>query len=227
MPKFKNIDLTARRVTSRVLNDINFKRTQARYRSDTDPEYVAEALKLLTRAGIPFDSTVSPREKGVHWDGSMLAIKGQDASNLLHELAHYQVAPPAFRDVAEFGIGRGPDASYKKDCPYEDAIDSRPAMTAEQKYRLPWGSMAILEECRASFLGVLWERALGGTWRDTAHSHNWVNSKAEHPKDPNYIWWQWENGAEDQQQYTKWLLEQGLIDGHGNPKLSFRKTNHD
>lgn len=223
----KNVELTARRISARVIREANKKRPRGRrgwpdlstiefantYDTDNHPEYRQKALHLLDEFGIQYDETVSPKEQIVHWTGGKLALAKQNVSNILHELAHYQVAPPSWRRLPEFGIGVGPDGGWSKDASARyPKVDCRPVSTPEGA---PWGDMPVLEECRASLLGILWERKLGGPWRRTLEHHSWVLGKKG-----SLVW---ENSDIDY--YLSFFLRHGLIDGHGHPKpLALRRT---
>jgi hypothetical protein len=115
-----------------------------------------EALALARRCGM----RVHP--PGAHtafnWDGA--ALDGDtEAYVILHEAAHFVLAPPERRVLADFGLGPGPDTSDRA--------------AAERAANLP-----ILEreadEAAASLLGILWEAALGHPALASFLDQNWL-----------------------------------------------------
>jgi hypothetical protein len=93
-----------------------------------------------------------------NWDGT--ALDGDtEAYVILHEAAHFVLAPPERRILVDFGLGAGPDT-----------IDRS---AADRAARLP-----ILErerdEAAASLLGILWEAALGHPALASFLDQNWL-----------------------------------------------------
>ena len=79
-----------------------------------------------------------------NWDGA--ALNGAtEAYVILHEIAHFMLAPPERRRLVDFGLGPGPDT-----------IDRD---TAERAALLPPLARAE-EEAEASLLGIVWEARL-------------------------------------------------------------------
>lgn len=79
-----------------------------------------------------------------NWDGA--ALNGAtEAYVILHEIAHFMLAPPERRRLVDFGLGPGPDT-----------IDRD---TAECAALLPPLARAE-EEAEASLLGIVWEARL-------------------------------------------------------------------
>jgi len=103
-----------------------------------------------------------------NWDGS--ALNGAtEAYVILHEVAHFVLAPPERRELVEFGLGTGPDT-----------VD-----------RLAAERVAVLsplarekDEAAASLLGILWEAALGQPALASFLDQNWLEgldrSAAQH-----------------------------------------------
>ena len=110
------------------------------------------AIKLAKKLGIKLRQA-KPSLDVPSWNGESLAIH-IDASSLLHEVAHWLLAPDRRRRFVGFGLGHEPTGM---DC---DAVVSFNA--AED------------EEMQASALGICYERALGMNWWDTAAEHQWV-----------------------------------------------------
>jgi hypothetical protein len=93
-----------------------------------------------------------------NWDGA--ALDGStEAYVILHEVAHFALAPPERRALVDFGAGPGPD--------------TRDRAGAERAAALP-----ILEreadEAAASLLGILWEAALGQPALASFLDQNWL-----------------------------------------------------
>ena len=93
-----------------------------------------------------------------NWDGA--ALDGAtEAYVILHEAAHFALAPPERRRLVDFGLGPGPD--------------TRDRAAAERAAVLP-----ILErdedEAAASLLGILWETSLGQPALASFLDQNWL-----------------------------------------------------
>jgi hypothetical protein len=93
-----------------------------------------------------------------NWDGA--ALDGAtEAYVILHEVAHYLLAPPERRALPDFGLGPGPD--------------TRDRAGAERAAALP-----VLEreadEAAASLLGILWEAELGQPALASLLDQNWL-----------------------------------------------------
>lgn len=204
MSKFKNLDLTARRIAASILNDAT-RRGGAKRFPFTRPVKRKVALDLLRRAGIPFDESISPFDKTVHWDGKCLASKGESASSLIHEVAHAQCATPRRRKIPEYGLGVGPNGHSRAFSIYGPLSDPKAHPD---------------EEIRASLLGILWERAMGSDFWATLEEHQWAFREEpdwDSGKERGYAW-----ETNDTEVHIKWLLKRKLINGHGRPLLNFR-----
>ena len=114
------------------------------------------ALDVAQRHGVRLYPTGSPC--AYNWDG--IALDGDtEAYVILHEVAHYALAPPERRKLPDFGLGPGPD--------------TRDRAGAEQAATLP-----VLEreadEAMASLLGILWEATLGQPALASFLDQNWL-----------------------------------------------------
>jgi hypothetical protein len=93
-----------------------------------------------------------------NWDGAALN-GGTEAYVILHEVAHYRLAPPERRALPDFGLGPGPDTRDREGA--ERAV-----------------SVAVLEreadEAAASLLGILWEAKLGQPALASFLDQNWL-----------------------------------------------------
>jgi elongation factor P hydroxylase len=108
-----------------------------------DPLHHRQALALLAAFGIA-DHPGSPAD-GVTWDGRCVAV-AMEPSVIIHEVAHYQLAPPSRRALVDFGLGAGPESG------------DRLRAEADRCCSVQQGDR---EEALASLLGVVWETELG------------------------------------------------------------------
>jgi hypothetical protein len=93
-----------------------------------------------------------------NWDGT--ALNGAtEAYVILHEVAHFVLAPPERRGLAEFGLGPGPDTLDRD--PAEHAAILSP-LEREQ------------DEAAASLLGIIWEAAFGQPALASFLDQNWL-----------------------------------------------------
>jgi hypothetical protein len=141
-----------------------FSRTVFRRISATSPDRAtgAEAerhrLAALSIAR-SFGMRIHPEGSPCHfnWDGT--ALNGAtEAYVILHEVAHFALAPPERRGLIEFGLGAGPDTLDRE--------------TAERAAVLsPLEREA--DEAAASLLGIVWEAALGQPALASFLDQNW------------------------------------------------------
>jgi hypothetical protein len=93
-----------------------------------------------------------------NWDGA--ALNGAtEAYVILHEVAHFVLAPPERRGLVEFGLGPGPD-TFDREVAEQAAVLS-PLMREE-------------DEATASLLGIIWEAALGQPALASFLDQNWL-----------------------------------------------------
>ncbi len=114
------------------------------------------ALDFARRHGLAVHPPEAPC--AYNWDGA--ALDGTtEAYVILHEVAHYLLAPPERRALPDFGLGPGPD--------------TRDRVGAERAAAVP-----ILEreadEAAASLLGILWEAELGQPALASFLDQNWL-----------------------------------------------------
>jgi hypothetical protein len=93
-----------------------------------------------------------------NWDGAALD-SDTEAYVILHEIAHFVLAPPERRALVDFGLGPGPDTSDRA--------------TAERAAVLPIPQRES-DEAEASLLGILWEAALGQPALASFLDQNWL-----------------------------------------------------
>jgi hypothetical protein len=95
---------------------------------------------------------------GFNWDGA--ALNGAtEAYVILHEVAHFALAPAERRGLVEFGLGPGPD-TLDRDAAERAAVLS--PLAREQ------------DEATASLLGIVWEAALGQPALASFLDQNWL-----------------------------------------------------
>lgn len=94
------------------------------------------------------------------WDGHAIRTRSE-ASVLIHEVAHWQIAPPDRRALPDFGLGAGPETGC-----VAEADAARCATDAVKEH----------EELMASLLGILWEAALGQPAIHAFIEQNWLEA---------------------------------------------------
>ena len=92
------------------------------------------------------------------WNGCALR-SATEAYVLLHEVAHFQIAPEARRALIDFGLGPGPETG-------NGAAAARAATI--------FGVEREREEALASLLGILWEIELGQPALASFLDQNWL-----------------------------------------------------
>lgn len=93
----------------------------------------------------------SIRNRRYAWDGEgLVAYRSTD---VLHEVAHYQLCGEDRRGVPEYGLGANPDTG-----------EGDLTTTVKESSK---------EEVYASLLGILWKRKLGLDWKETLEYHSW------------------------------------------------------
>ena len=114
------------------------------------------ALAFAHRHGV----AVHPPGTGCayNWDGAALDAE-TEAYVILHEVAHFVLAPPERRGLPDFGLGPGPD--------------TRDRAGAERAAALPVSEREA-DEAAASLLGILWEAALGQPALASFLDQNWL-----------------------------------------------------
>ncbi|MBV9858583.1 MAG: hypothetical protein JO038_00540 [Alphaproteobacteria bacterium] len=114
------------------------------------------ALRFARRLGIPVHADGT--ECAFNWDGAALD-GGTEAYVILHEAAHFVLAPPERRSLPDFGLGPGPDT--------RDRAAAQAAAMLEPLAREE-------DEAAASLLGILWEASLGQPALASFLDQNWL-----------------------------------------------------
>jgi hypothetical protein len=115
-----------------------------------------QALLVAAHFGVPVHPPGA--RPGFNWDGTALDAD-TEAYVILHEIAHFLLAPPERRRLLDFGLGPGPD--------------TRERAAAEQASVVPLLEREA-EEAEASLLGILWETALGQPALASFLDQNWL-----------------------------------------------------
>lgn len=123
------------------------------------------------------------------WDGAVIRSRSEP-SVLLHEIAHWQICPPARRALADFGLGAGPETGRRLEA---DRVRIADQATQER------------EEAMASLLGILWEAAFGLPAIAAFAEQNWLEGY-DRPGTPGYF-----------ATVIGWLYAAGLIDARARP----------
>ncbi len=124
------------------------------------------------------------------WNGHALRI-ATEAYVLLHEIAHFQIAPPERRALIDFGLGPGPESG---DC------------AAAERAACIFGLERETEEAMASLLGVLWEAEFDQPGLASFLDQNWLEG-AERP-----------SAAAHFDRVLGQLRAGGLVDREGRPQ---------
>jgi hypothetical protein len=127
-----------------------------RAQAETAERHRRQALALARRRGMRVHPAGT--KSGFNWDGA--ALDGDtEAYVILHEVAHYVLAPPARRRRVDFGLGPGPDTTDRA------AAEHARIVPLPERDR---------DEAAASLLGILWEAALGQPALASFLDQNWL-----------------------------------------------------
>lgn len=149
-------------VLSKFMDAWSWQRTRPRsVKLEQPPGALERAVRLAQRVGVtlcPLDHRDRPFFPGgplavppqLEWSGRVLyydacddpECSGNEPSVLMHNVAHYQCAPPWRRHRPEFGLGNSPGACG----------DPKPLVSP---------ATAAYEERSTCLLGALWETRLG------------------------------------------------------------------
>jgi hypothetical protein len=151
------------------------------------PEQRSQAVALAHAHGI---GTVD-EEPGASfmWDGTVIRTR-VEATVIVHEVAHWLLAAPERRGLADFGLGPGPETTRRKD--------------ARAQQRVTWAECQH-EEAQTSLLGILWEAELGQPAILAFLEQNWMEA------------WERPGTADYFAAHADELYARGLIDEDGRP----------
>lgn len=128
------------------------------------PEHVPRAVDLLKLYNLPYTWESGPYmyDGETLFLGNMNKLRKSDLSpNIIHEFAHWVVAPDHRKSFIDFGLGKGPDS--KETAPYEKLY---------RKER----DFSISEEEMASALGIFVQWSLGIPIYGTLQTHGWTHT---------------------------------------------------
>jgi hypothetical protein len=142
----------ARRVFARLALPASAERAvgETASRHHADAVALAKAFEIPLKPGSP--------TLDFSWDGHALR-QDTEAYVLIHEVAHYQLAPPSRRAVVDFGLGAGPETGNR---------------AAADRDACLFGIARETEEALASLLGILWEVELGHPALASFLDQNWL-----------------------------------------------------
>lgn len=147
----------------------------------------AAACRLAESFGIP--TLDEEPAAAFSWDGVVLRARSE-ASVVIHEVAHWLVAPPVRRGRLDFGLGAGPETGRVAEAEAAAAVDEETRQT---------------EETLASLLGILWEVELGQPGLLAFLEQNWLEGH-DRP-----------SAALHFSRHLELLIEAGLVDRTGRP----------
>lgn len=128
-------------------------------------------------------------QEAFSYDGQAIRTRSE-AYVLIHEVAHWLVAPPERRSLIDFGLGAGPESGRVEEA--NRAI----AVAKEEQIR---------EEALASLLGILWEVELDQPAILAFLEQNWLEG------------WDRPSCAENLADNVEALFQTGLISADGRP----------
>lgn len=177
---------SARKVFTRVAatRALALDLTADLYAGHTTAVALAQGLGMETCDEAPGDA--------FSWDGRVVRTRSETAV-LLHEIAHWQVAPPKRRPVPDFGLGAGPETGRVEEADAARCVDD---------------AIKEREEDLASLLGILWEAYLGGPAIIAFCEQNWLELH-DRPGTAQHF----SSCVED-------LVSRGLIDSRGIPQIT-------
>ena len=153
------------------------------------PDHRRAARALVDRAGMAAIDAVPAT--AFSWDGRAVRTRSE-ASVLIHEVAHWLIAPPDRRALPDFGLGAGPETGRIAEANAARCVDD---------------AVREKEELLASLLGILFEAALGQPAIHAFIEQNWLEA------------WDRPAAADQFGMAAQALADRGLIDGDGLPVL--------
>lgn len=153
------------------------------------PEHRAAAIDLARAFGIGVID--EEPQAAFSYDGHAIRTRSE-AYVLIHEVAHWLVAPPERRCLIDFGLGAGPESGRVADANAATVVDQ---------------ATQIQEEALASLLGILWEVELGQPAILAFLEQNWLEG------------WQRQACADNLVAHVEQLFAGGWIDADGRPKM--------
>ena len=146
------------------LSDRLSREVFARIRATSPDRAVGAEAERHRLAAISFarGSSMAVHPEGTpcrfNWDGAALNA-ATEAYVILHEVAHFVLAPPGRRGLIEFGLGPGPDT---RDREAAERAAVLPPLEREE------------DEAAASLLGIIWEAHLAQPALASFLDQNWL-----------------------------------------------------
>lgn len=112
---------------------------------------------LLDRLGIVYRTDLGPQDTSVVYTGEFLALKGASDRFILHEIAHWLLAPIELRKMPDFGMGPALQSIDKSVCQ---------VMSIENTEH---------EERLVSILGISYEVLMGLCPQESLKRFGWIN----------------------------------------------------
>lgn len=172
--------------TAQVLARIAATRDLIALGVDT-PAHRAAGVTLARRFGIGVID--EEPQAAFSYDGHAVRTRSE-AYVLIHEVAHWLVAPPERRGLIDFGLGAGPESGRIE--------EANRALAVGQDDQ-------IREEALASLLGILWEVELGQPAILAFLEQNWLEG------------WERPACAQNLTDNVEALFQAGLISADGRP----------
>ena len=147
----------------------------------------AKAVALAHRLGIPVID--EDPAAAFSWGGCAIRTRSE-TSVVFHEIAHWQIAPPARRALYDFGLGAGPETGCIAEANAAACVGN---------------DVKEDEENLASLLGILWEVEHGEPAVLAFAEQNWLELYDRPSTQAHFI------------AYVDALRTRGLIDDSGRP----------
>jgi hypothetical protein len=159
-----------------------------------DAQYYQKAYSLasLFSIGLRHQSEM----KSVTWDGQSI-LATMEPSVIIHDISHYQLAPPNRRFLVDFGLGAGPETNNK------ERANGQKMVSFDE---------ANEDEILASLLGIIWETHLGLPSIAAFLEQNWLEGGATELNFLHFI------------KTVQQLKKKNMIDDKGEPLLTLAQS---
>lgn len=124
------------------------------------PRHRDEAVALARAFGM--ETLDEEPARAFSWDGRVLRSRSESYV-IVHEVAHYLLAPPERRFLLDFGLGAGPETGRVAEAEAAACVDFATRET---------------EETLSSLLGILWEVEMGQPGIAAFLEQNWLEGYA-------------------------------------------------
>lgn len=131
---------------------------EAGYKLNRYPEYVSSQIRNLCNKLKIKLLNLDPT-KSILWDGIYLRYKNLSIDNILHEIAHFQIAKSHHRYKMDFALGQGPESG----------------IVTKENYLI--NKYADIQEEYASVIGILWMKFFKIKTYGTFSTHSWDDDR--------------------------------------------------